>query len=141
MSDVTFGGESFTVADRIGLMPLMRFAKHAQAGVDANEMAGLAALLDLLEQCIAPQDWQRFNDHADKVRADGDQLMVVVKDVIEVLSARPTSRPSDSSDGPSTTSVSSAGDSSTQVITRLEAQGRPDLALIVSMREESRASA
>ena len=138
---VEFAGESFAIADRIGLMPLMRFAKVAQSGIDTNEMGALAAMLDLLEQSIAPQDWRRFNDHADKVRADGDTLMTVVKEVITALSARPTSRPSDSSDGPPPTNASSAGDSSSQVIDDMERRGRPDLALIVSMAQESRASA
>lgn len=141
MSEVEFAGERFTIADRIGLMPLMRFAKVAQRGVDSNELEGLTAMYDLLEQCIADQDWQRFQAHADKVRADGDQLMAVVKDVMEALSRRPTSRPSDSSDGPSTASTSSAVDSSSQVIARLEREGRPSLALMVQRAQGWRASA
>lgn len=130
---IQFNGESFAVAERIGAMPLMRFAKIAQGGVDANEMAGLAAIYDLLEQAVDPADWQRFCDHADKTRASGDELMTVVRDAITVLSARPTSRPSDSPGGPPTTQESSGGDSSSRAIARLEERGRPDLALIVSM--------
>lgn len=140
MADVDFAGESFRTADRIGVMPLMRFAKVAQAGVDANEMAGLAAMYDLLEQCIDPADWLRFQAHADKVRADGDELMAVVKAVIEALSDRPTSRPSDSSDGPSTTSTSSLADSSSQVIVDFERKGRPQLAAQVLLAQQARAS-
>ncbi len=138
---VAFAGERFEVADRIGLMPLMRFAKFAQRGVDSNEMEGLAAMYDLLEQCIAPDDWRRFEDHADKQRVDGEELMSVVRDVIELLSSRPTRRPSDSSDGPLIMSENSADDSSQQVIDQLERRGRPDLALHVARAREFRASA
>ncbi len=137
MSDagVEFAGDRFAVAEKIGLMPLMRFAKVAQSGVDSADMAGLAAMYDLLEQCIAPADWQRFQTAADRSRADGDDLMGVVRDAIEAISARPTSQPSDSSDGPTATPPSSEPDCSSRVIARLEQQGRPDLALVVAQAQ------
>ncbi len=141
MSDVEFLGERFRTAERIGLMPMMRFAKVAKAGVDSNDLDGLAAMYDLLEQCIADDEWGRFQAHADRKRADGDELMKVVAEVFEVLSARPTSRPSDSSAGPSTTAPNSTDASSSRVIAELEANGRPDLALIVTQAQEARASA
>lgn len=141
MAEVVFKGESFVIADGIALMPLMRFAKVARSGVDSNEMAGLAAMYDLLETCFPESEWDRFTDHATKTRADGDELMAVVGQVFEVLSGRPTSRPSDSSDGSPDEKPTSVDDSSSQVITRLERQGRPDLALMVTMAQESRASA
>lgn len=132
---VEFAGESFLIADRIGLMPLMRFAKVAKAGTDSTDLAGLAAMYDLLEQCIAPEDWQRFQDRADAARSDSDELLEVVSTVIETLSARPTSRPSDSSAGPQTTAEKSTPASSSAVKDRLEAAGRPDLALMVTMAQ------
>jgi hypothetical protein len=132
---ISFAGEEFAVAERIGLMPLMRFAHIAESGVDSEDMAGLAAMYDLLEQCVAEEDWSRFQRAATKSRADGEALMAVVKDAIEAISARPTSRPSDSSAGPTTTRPSSAGDSSSRVIARLEENGRPDLALVVAQAQ------
>jgi hypothetical protein len=140
VSDVEFCGERFRMAERVGLMPMMRFAKVAKAGVDSDDLDGLAAMYDLLEQCIADDEWARFQAHADKTRADGDELMRVVKDVFEVLSARPTRRPSGSSDGPQTTEPSSTGDSYSQVIAREEAAGRPDRALILVQAQEARAA-
>jgi hypothetical protein len=140
VSDVDFCGERFRMADRVGLMPMMRFAKVAKAGVDSDDLAGLTAMYDLLEQCLAEDEWDRFQAHADKTRADGEELMGVVAKVFEVLSARPTRRPSDSSDGPSTTAPSSTGDSSSQVIAREEAAGRPDRALILVQAQEARAA-
>lgn len=145
MSDVEFFGGRFQVAERVGLMPLMRFAKVAKSGVDSDDMAGLAAMYDLLEQCIAPADWQRFQDAADKARADGEELMKVVQTAIELISARPTGRPSDSSDGPQITPQrsgsgrDSSAEESLRVVRELEAAGRPDKAqfVVMAMRERS----
>lgn len=143
MSDLTFEGQSFTLASKVGLMPLMKFAHIARQGVDANDMEGLVAIYDMLRNVIADEDWERFESHATTVRADGDDLMGLVQQAIQAISERPTERPSDSSDGPQTTSDSSAGDSSSRVIRRLEEQGRPSLALMVQQAQEqgSRASA
>jgi hypothetical protein len=141
VAEVEFAGAQFTVAEKIGLMPLMRFAKVAKAGADANDMDSLAALYDLLEQCIAPSDWHRFEATADESRADGDALMGLVRQVFAVLAERPTSLPSDSSGGQTSTPQNSADASYLRVVKRLEAEGRPDTALIVQMANESRSLA
>lgn len=140
---VDFEGKPFHVAERVGVMALMRFAKLAQTGAKPLSMVALAAQYDLLEQCIHPDDWAAFQTHAETVRADGQQLFGVVKDVFGVLADRPTGPQSDSSSGLRTTEPSSTGDSSSpatgpqRVIQRLNDQGRPDLALVVRRREES----
>ncbi len=141
MAEVEFGGEAFTTAEKIGLMPLMRFAKVAKAGADAGDMDGLAALYDLLKQCIAPSDWARFEAVADRTQAEGDELMAVVGKVFEALSERPTRSPSDSSDGRTSTQRSSGDASYLRVVERLEAEGRPELAHVVVMANESRLTA
>ena len=131
-------GETFTVAERIGLMPLMRFAKVAKGGADSADLDGLAAMYDLLQQCIAEQDWARFEEAADRTRAGDEELMDVVKRVFEVLSERPTQRPSVSSDGPTSVEPISTPVSSSPVLDRLA--GRPDLQLMVLQAQEARAS-
>ena len=138
MAEVEFAGEKFSMAEKIGAMPLMRFAKVAKAGGDSNNLDGLAAMYDLLEQVIDPSEWARFEEHADKVRADGDQLMQVVGEVFAAIAERPTGRPSASSGGPKSTKQKSAAGSSSKVIKRLEKSGRPDLALMVTMADEVR---
>lgn len=140
MADIEFAGQRFAVAESMGLMPLMRLAKLASGGADADEMASLAALYDVLEQCIAASDWQSFQDAATRSRADGEALQRAIGAAMHVMQERPTSRSSDSSGGPSSTRPSSAGDSSSQVMSRLEQQGRPDLALIVMQAQESRSA-
>lgn len=138
---VEFFGEDFHIAERIGAMPFMRFAKVAKAGTDANDLDGLAAIFDLLAECIHPDDWPLFQKHADKEKATGDQLLGFVRAVLGVVAARPTGRSSDSSDGPRIIEPSSTDDSSSpatdRVVQRLNDRGRPDLALIVRKRQES----
>lgn len=137
---VEFCGVQFRIAEKVAALPLMRFAKVAKAGVDASELEGLAAMYDLLEQVIHPDDWAKFEKHADQQRADGEQLLEVVQAVFVLLADRPTGRSSDSSDGPRIIEPSSTADSSSpgsNVISRLNGQGRPDLALLVRKREES----
>lgn len=139
---LVFAGESFAVADRIGWMPLMRFAVLAKSGVDTDDMEGLVAVHDLLRSCIAEQDWERFQAHADKIRA-GEELLQVVTEAVALITSRPTSRPSDSSDGPPQTSGPSAdgsGSPVTSLVERLESQGRPSIAYMVEQAQASRDS-
>lgn len=135
---VEFLGREFTVAEKVGLMPLLRFAKAAKAGVDSADMDGMAAMYDLLRQCIADEEWAAFEAHADDQRASDEDLLGLVQRAMAVLAERPTRRPSDSSAGPQTTTVSSEDALSSRVVARLEGQGRPDLALIVDQAARQR---
>lgn len=138
---VEFYGKHFHVAERVGLMPLMRFAVVAQSGVDSNDLEGLAAMHGLLEQAVHPDDWARFQQHATDSRADGDELMEFVGKVMAVMAGRPTSRSSDSSDGPRviepSSTVVSSSPGTARVIEMFNDKGRPDLALLVRKRQES----
>jgi hypothetical protein len=135
---ITFNGAEFRLAGKVGLMPLMKFAVIAQRGVDSSDQEGLVAMYKLLQQCIADDEWVRFEEHAEATRADDDDLLQVVKDTMNVLSQRPTSRPSASSDGPQQTTPTSEEDSSSlEVVRRLKSQGRPDLAMAVLARQQT----
>lgn len=52
---VEFMGKEFAIASKIGLMPLMRFAHAAKSGLDSDDMEGMAAMYDMLRQCIADE--------------------------------------------------------------------------------------
>ena len=110
-----FYGEEFTVADRVGAMPLLRFAAAAVSGADSAEAEGLSAMHDLLRDCLPADDWRRFQQVAEENKADGDELLAISRTVYQAISGRPTRRPSDSSDGPSSTGASSRVPSSTEV--------------------------
>lgn len=103
-----FFGETFTLADEVGTMPLLEFAAAADAGTDASEMAGLAAMHALLRDCLVDEDWARFRSVAKKNKADTDTLLQVCTRVYEVISGRPTESPTGSSGGQSSPSPSSS---------------------------------
>jgi hypothetical protein len=109
---VGFLGQQFRIGEKVGLMPLMRFAYHAKKGVNTDDFEGMAAMYELLKDCIHPLEWERFEQHAIEQHADGQELFEVVGEVIERLSARPTKQPGGSSSGSSRTTPSSTASSS-----------------------------
>lgn len=131
-------GETFEIAEKVGLAPLMRFAKVAASGLTTNEMRSLTVMSDLLEQCFATEaEFDRFMDLATVQRVGAEEILDVIKATIEVISARPTLRPSNYSDGPQSTSERSPEDSYSRVIREHEQQGRPDLALVYVRAREA----
>jgi len=127
---VEFNGQQFRIAEKVGLMPLMRFAHASAQDLDTSDMEALAAIYDMLQDCIDPgvepcgkcpqcedpdgvcpqfrkSDWRRFEQHAIATKADADELLPVVTRVIEILTARPTPGPSGSSAGSAPTSPKS----------------------------------
>lgn len=113
---VEFMGAEFRMADRVGLMPLLKFAHASAQGLDSNDMEGMAALYAMVRDCIDGDEWVRFERHAIDTKAEADDLMGAVTQVIEALSARPTAPPGDSSAGRRTTSGSSKGSLSSPAI-------------------------
>lgn len=102
-----FCGELFTVTQNDLTVPLGRFAQVARAGIHADDMQGLAAMLDVLEASVIDADRERFLQTASRHGADAEVLFDIITAVIEVHAGRPTPLPSDSSDGQSTTGESS----------------------------------
>lgn len=104
--------KKFRIADSIGLMPLMEFAYHANSGLDTSDMEALAAIYEMLKDCISdqqmnadpetgkpvgPTEWDRFRAHAKAIKADAEVLMDVVQQTVELLTGRPTVQDSGSS--------------------------------------------
>jgi hypothetical protein len=161
MTQIEFRGETYRVAEKIGLAPLIRFGKLAKSGADSGDMGSLAVMYDVLDQCFASKcdacgswdqaalltrdeakaccdkrspatvEFDRFMDAATAGRWDDEEILEVVGKVMEALADRPTGRPSVSSDGPSTASTNFEDASSLRAQRRLEAVGRADLAVAV----------
>lgn len=126
---IEFMGAWFKIASSVGLMPLLEFAFASSKGLDSTDMEGLVALYAMIRDCIMDRtdcecgckdEWNRFRRHATDTKAQADDLMDLVKKCIELISARPTSPPSDSSPGQRSTSPNSKGRSSSGVTTRPE---------------------
>jgi hypothetical protein len=127
-------GKSFRIADRVGVMPLLKFASAAD--VDTTDPRALSAMYALLrdcihagtpgcgdcEQCAAGNDtackaydrgdWGAFEEHAMITKADADDLMTVVSTVLEIVTGRPTPPRAGSSAGPPSTRHGSTASSS-----------------------------
>lgn len=109
---VEFMGSSYRISDKIGLMPLLKFAHAADSGLDSQSLEGMAAQYAMIRDCIDADDWARFERDAIDRKAGPRELDKVTADVIAMLSARPTTPPGDSSAGRPPTSDTSKGSSS-----------------------------
>jgi hypothetical protein len=98
---------TYRMADRIGLMPLLRFANASKRGIDSSDMEGMAALYDMIRDCIDVAEWPRFQQDATDAKAEDEDLLRVVSEVIEVLTARKAAQRSGSSRGSRKTSEKS----------------------------------
>jgi hypothetical protein len=128
MASVQFLGESFELRPKVSEYALIKFARAAAAGEDGDTMEGMASMLRLLEKCIVPKDWHRFDRLADEKDATTEQIMAVIKVALEQVAERPTALPSDSSDGQITTEPKSESNSA---VKDSVLSGRPDLQLAV----------
>jgi hypothetical protein len=132
---VEFLDRQFRIADKIGLMPLLKFSAYAD--VATNDPRALGAMYALLRDCIhqgspgcgqcadckngAEQacsefdrgDWGAFEDHAMVTKASAEDLFDVISRVMELIAGRPTAPSGSSSAGPRRTSArQTAGSSS-----------------------------
>jgi len=138
---IEFYDKTYRIADRVALMPLLEFSNAASEDLDSSDMDGMAALYRLIRSCFyrgqpacgqckhctgqypepkrcqsyVEGDWERFRRHATDVLADDEDLLEVVRQVIEKVSARPTRQRSGSSPPERTTSESSKALSSSPV--------------------------
>jgi hypothetical protein len=115
-------GKRFRIADKVGLMPLLKFS--AFSDMDVQDPRALGAMYAMLRDCIHPGtpacgecaeckdgnstacaefdpgDWHAFEEHAMISRAEADDLLDVISKAIELISGRPTQPPGPSSSGP-----------------------------------------
>lgn len=131
-----FFGEKFRLADRVGLMPLIKFGNAANKGLDSDDMTGLAAMYSMIRAVIHrpplfddqghrkvdengktlrdEAEWNRFQELAEDECAEGEDIMAFVNKAMEVMSARPRKPREISSGGSRPTSESSRDDSSSR---------------------------
>lgn len=86
---LTFKGETYRLADKIGVWPLLQLARAAESGVSIRDQRGLAATHAMLEDAIHPDDWGKFQDDmiANKVD-DLEDLLATVTQATQVIIER-----------------------------------------------------
>lgn len=104
-------GNRYDLRDKVPAMPMLKFSKLAQKGIRSDDPSGGAAMYDLLAGVFTKDAWEKFEDDATEAGADSEELFAVVAKAIEVISGFPTSQPSPSSAGQSSTGLSSTGPS------------------------------
>jgi hypothetical protein len=129
-----FFGETFTVPAYISALPLMEYAAAANARVDSKSIEGLAAMHSLIRACVVADDWARFQTVATANAADDEDLLQVCRAVMAAATARPTVRPSGSSDGPPSTGASSKEPSSSDA-SSTPSQASPEASLSPIMQD------
>ena len=129
MTSVEFFGESFDLNAEVSEFALMEFAEAAADGLDADAMAGMAAMMRLIKECVVKADVPRFLKSARANRAGSEDLLPILKATFEQVAERPTGLPSDSSDGQTVIVPSSVVSAVDKGLERLA--GRPDLQLAV----------
>ena len=127
MISIEFFGEQFELNTEVSEFALMEFAEAAADGLDADAMAGMAAMMRLIKECVVSSDVSRFLKSARKNRASSEDLLPIRKATFDPVTERPTGLSSDSSDGQHNTVpsfVANAGDRDWGPL-----NGRPDLQL------------
>ena len=76
MASVEFCGESFDLNDEVSEFALMEFAEAAADGLDADAMAGMAAMMRLIKECVVKADVARFLKSARKNRAESKLSLI-----------------------------------------------------------------
>lgn len=102
MADVEFFGEKLKLHPQgASAFAFMEFGEAATAGADADSFGGIGVQLRLIDSGLADEEQvAKFRQLARKNRAESEHLLPLVKAVVGAMSERPTSQPSDSSDGP-----------------------------------------
>lgn len=108
----TLGGEVFTTTPELPALPMLKLA----AAADKEGAEAAAAFYEFVQAMLVPGDAPRFEAMALRTRLGMEALGEVVRWLIAEMTGRPTQRPSDSAERPSTPSPSSTDVSLRRVI-------------------------
>lgn len=80
----TYMGETYRLDSKMGVWPLLQFARAAESGWRNDDMRGLAAIHAFLQDVMLPEDWPRFQDDMiSKKMADVPGLLEVVRKAVD----------------------------------------------------------
>ena len=139
----TYFGERIRVAPSYSILDLVDLLE-ANEELDGSESGALVLVKQFMRQCVDPADFGRFWALARQHRQTTADLMAVAQAVVAADAGRPTQQSSGSADGLPSTDESSTVDSASPAGRqkhRLEQAGRPDLAQVVVLASQARATA
>ncbi len=110
----TLCGVQFAASADVDAVAVLEYGEVAAQGVEAEDVAGMAAILALLRSAVEESEWPRFRATVRKHRPSVEVLMELATAVVQRETGRPTQRPADSSAGPSTTGETSKAPSSSE---------------------------
>jgi hypothetical protein len=136
--DDTFGyfGATLRLNPELVDADLLDFLEAGQA-LDETDPKAAVMVKDFLRNCVHPEDFDQFWATGKKHRQSIEDRMKLADKLISSAADRPTGQPSVSSPGLDTTAPKSEDDFSWRVQRRLEAEGRPDLAVAVVRKREA----
>lgn len=82
---IGFMGADYRISDKVGIWPLMQFARAAESGLSMRDARGLSAVHAYLEQVIHEDDWGQFQD--DMVTKKTDDLQALFDFAQEAVTA------------------------------------------------------
>jgi hypothetical protein len=91
-------------------MPMLKFSAYAD--MEVQDPRALGAMYAMLKDCIVPEEWRAFEDHAIDTQADADDLLDVITQGMQIIAGRPTEPPAASSPGQRAISGGSTASSS-----------------------------
>ncbi len=146
-------GETFRVNPNVSEVDIIDFMDDASR-VSADDPASITIVKTFGRSMLHPEDFDRFWDTVRAKRQDSDAVMAVLWRVMDGVTARPTTPPSDSSDGrpatsqPSPSTASDPDDGYVQddslrgrylrQIERFEAQGNVAVATQIAVAAQAR---
>lgn len=130
-------GADVRVHPEFGELTVFDWAEDVGA-LDSEDPRAAAAVKSLMRRVVHPADFEVFWALALQHRQTNDELAKLMSAIVEALTGRPTQRPSDSPAGRPSTVPNSVAAASMRAQQRLEAEGRPDLAVAVLRAREAR---
>lgn len=86
---IEFRGQEYKLASTPGVWPLMQFARAARDGLTVLDLDSLAAIYSLLQSCLDPADWPRFEHDMTAGRvASVDELLDLATTLVAMLTAQ-----------------------------------------------------
>ena len=105
--DFSIDGVTFVCEGGVSMLDISEFAKVAKDGVQTDDPAAAAIFAEFFSAALGEKTYAQFKRHVRENNTTEDELVDIMKGIIEDFLGRPTQEPLSSQDGPSTTGPTS----------------------------------